>query len=113
VPRTVNLTDAIESLRADLESVIERGRGRSLRFTLSPIQLTLNVVASAEAEGHVGWKILEGSAKVSRESTQTLTFTLTPSWHGVDGAALDANEFSIGSVADASADIATVPADDF
>jgi hypothetical protein len=110
--KTVNLADAIESLRADLESVIERGRGHSLRFTLSPIQLTLYVVASDKGGGHVGWKILEGSAEVSRESTQTLAFTLTPSWHGVDGAALNADEFSISSAADASADIATVPADD-
>jgi hypothetical protein len=91
------LAEAIEGLRNDLQEAVERGLKKRLRFMLSPIELTLNVVATQEANGKIGWKVLEVGGSVDRETTQELKLTLTPSWHADDGTVLTAQQFTIAA----------------
>lgn len=83
--RQVDLADAIESLRAELTSAIERGRATRMRFVLAPIELTLQVAVVKEADGTVGWKVLELGGRFESSITQTIGLTLTPRWIGDDG----------------------------
>lgn len=100
----LGLAGAIEGLRNDLQEAVERGLDQRLRFMLSPIELTLNVVATAEGHGRIGWKVLEVGGSVERETTQELKLTLTPSWHADDGTVLTAQQFTICSAEQRAAD---------
>jgi hypothetical protein len=82
----VGLADALEALRIEMASAIEGGRTSRMRFTLAPIELTVQVVVEKEANGKIGWKILEVGGSYGSTITQTLKLTLTPAWIGDDGA---------------------------
>ena len=81
----VDLADAIEGLRAELTTAIDRGAAQGMHFRLSPIELTLTTVIKNEGDGKVGWKLLEVGGSRSSEVTQTLTLQLTPVWKMQDG----------------------------
>lgn len=93
----VGVAEAIEALRADLQQVIDAGRGAPLRFTLSPIELTLQVAVTKDANGKVGWKILEVGGTIESARTQTVKFTLDPGWLQADGTYLDRGQFTVAT----------------
>lgn len=84
------LSAALEMLRAELEQAWRAGRGRPVRFRVSELSLTLQVVARAEkkAGGKLRWYVVEAGAdtSVADESTQTLVLTLTPALYDDRGA---------------------------
>jgi hypothetical protein len=78
----VKLADAIRDLRAELLKAVAEGRNSDLRFGLGPIELELQVVASAKvgAKGGVDWWIFkaETSGDASQHHTHKLKLTLQP-----------------------------------
>lgn len=78
----VDLSTALEALRDELESAWAASQGRAVRFRVSDVTLTVQVVAGHEASGggKLRWFLFEAGAegKMSRETTQTLVLTLTP-----------------------------------
>jgi len=93
----VGVAEAIEALRADLQQVIEIGRGEPLRFKLSPIEITLQVEVTKDANGKVGWKVLEVGGALGSARTQTVKVTLEPGWLQADGTYLDRGQFTVAS----------------
>jgi thioredoxin reductase len=81
----VGLSAAIEALRAELTAALDEGRDQGLQFQLDPIELTVQAVITKDANGKIGWKILEFGASYESGSTQTLTVRLTPVWKKADG----------------------------
>jgi hypothetical protein len=91
----VGLADAIEALRDELTEAIARGTGKPMRFSLDPIDLTVQAVITREVNGKIGWKVLEAGGSYEAARTQTLTLRLSPLWTTEDGT-LTA-DFSIAS----------------
>jgi hypothetical protein len=85
----VGLSSALEVLRAELEAAWEAGQGKRVRFRVSDLTVTMQVVARREREagGKVRWYVLEGGggAKSSGETTQSLMLTLTPGFYDESG----------------------------
>jgi hypothetical protein len=81
----VGLAKAIWALRAELVEAINAGAGDWMRFSLDPIELTLQVVVTKDVDGKIGWKILEVGGEYQSEVTQTVKLTLKPVWYGPDG----------------------------
>jgi Trypsin-co-occurring domain 2 len=94
----VGVAEAIEALRTDLQKVIEVGRDQPLRFKLSPIEVTLQVEVTKDANGKVGWKVLEVGGGLGSTRTQTVKLTLEPGWLQADGTYLDRGQFTVASV---------------
>jgi hypothetical protein len=69
---SVGVADAIASLREELQRAMETGANDQLRFRLSPIELTLQVIVTKQGNGKVGWHILDVGGSAEREATQTL-----------------------------------------
>jgi Trypsin-co-occurring domain 2 len=94
----VGLAEAIQSLRRELQEAVETGRGEALRFRLSPIELTLQVAVTKDANGKVsGWWIVEVGGSVESAHTQTLKVTLEPGWLQPDGSYLDTGQWTVAS----------------
>ena len=68
---SVGLADAIEALRNELIDAMNRGADKPMRFTLEPIELTVEVVVTKDAHGKIGWQVLEFGGSVEKERTQT------------------------------------------
>jgi hypothetical protein len=85
----VGLSSALEVLREELEAAWVAGQGKRVRFRVSNLTVTMQVVASREREGggKLRWYVLEagGSAKSSGETTQSLVLTLTPGLYDESG----------------------------
>ncbi len=81
----VGLAEAIWALRAELLQAINTGAGEWMRFSLEPIELTLEVVVTKDVDGKIGWKILEAGGSYQSETTQTVKLKLTPVWYTPDG----------------------------
>jgi len=92
----VGLADAIEALRAELTEAMARGGGRPMRFSLEPIDLTMQAVITKDAHGKIGWKVLEFSGSFEKARTQTITVKLTPLWRKYNGQLT--SDFAIASV---------------
>ncbi|MFP3466057.1 trypco2 family protein [Leifsonia sp. SIMBA_070] len=73
-----DVSDAIEQLRADLQSALEQGASAPLHFALGPIELTLELVASRQAGGKIGWSILGVDGSRSGSTTHSVKLTLQP-----------------------------------
>lgn len=78
----VPIADAIEYLRAELESALLKGSAQQVRFSIPTVSVTLSVVASrgSDVNAKVRWWVVEagGGAKWTREQTQTVELTLRP-----------------------------------
>ncbi|WP_433296040.1 trypco2 family protein [Actinoplanes sp. CA-030573] len=74
----VELSDAIEALRAELADAIERGGASAIRFQVQPVELTLQAVVTKDVNGRIGWGALGVGAKYEAAITQTLKLTLKP-----------------------------------
>lgn len=78
----IDLTDAITSLRRDLERAIAAGSKQDLRFEVGEIQLQLQVEieTSKEVGGGIKAWIVEATAGAQKSTTvgHTVTIPLTP-----------------------------------
>jgi hypothetical protein len=85
----MGLSAALEGLREELETAWKQGAGKTLRFRVSDVTLTLEAVARRETEGSgkIRWWLVEAGGGVSagRETTQTLVLTLTPGVYDAQG----------------------------
>lgn len=97
----IGLGEAITALREQLQSAIEEGDGKSLRFTVSPIAVTLQAVLSKEGEAGVRWHILSAGGSAGSERTQTISLTLDPWWKEQDGSYTPSGQFKVSSPIDA------------
>ena len=80
----VGLSDAIEALRVELTHAVGLSRGARMRFTLEPVELTVQAVVTKEGDGRLGWKVLSIGGSYESARTQTVTLRLTPRWFGDD-----------------------------
>jgi hypothetical protein len=81
----VGLADAIEALRAELTKAIDKGKDKRMRFSIEPIELSIQVGVTKDASGKVGWMVLEVGGSFETATTQTLTLRLAPLWQLPDG----------------------------
>ncbi|MFE7782979.1 trypco2 family protein [Streptomyces nigrescens] len=92
----VELSAAIEALRAELTAAVERGQSQQMQFRLDPIELTVEAAVTKEASGKIGWSVLGLGGKWEAEVSQTLTLRLSPVWQGLDGTLT--TDFTISSI---------------
>jgi Trypsin-co-occurring domain 2 len=87
----VDLSSALEALRAELEDAWAAGQGQRVRFRVSEVTLTVQAVARREKEGggKLRWWVVEagGQAKTSSDVTQALVLALTPNLYDDAGRA--------------------------
>jgi hypothetical protein len=81
----VGLAEAIATLREELLMAIDEGMGKSMRFHLAPVELSLQVAVTKEADGKIGWKVLGLGGSYTSVTTQTLALRLEPVWRQDDG----------------------------
>lgn len=74
----IGLSQAIETLRMELSEAQASGRDGEVRFGLETVDLELSVAVTKDANGKVGWKILEAGGSVGTERTQTIRLSLKP-----------------------------------
>jgi hypothetical protein len=91
----LGLAEVVEALRAELMAAIDAGKGQPLQFKLDPVEVTVQTVVTREANGKIGWKVLEVGGKGSSADTQTLSLRLTPVWKQPDGTLV--SDFTISS----------------
>ena len=82
---TVGLADAIAALRKELLTAMDEGKDAPMRFRLTPVELSLQVAVTKEAEGKIGWHVLGLGGSYSSATTQTLVLRLEPVWRQEDG----------------------------
>lgn len=83
----LGLADAIEGLRAELTAAVDKGAGQRsrLRFAVTePVVLEVSVVTTRDAQGKVGWKVVEVGGSYTAENTHRITVTLDPQWWNGD-----------------------------
>jgi len=89
MPGIVDLSDALEALREELQQAHDKGKEKAVRFRVADVTLTVEVVARRDKEvnGKLRWWVVEagGGASASRETTQTLVLKLTPMLHDGKG----------------------------
>jgi hypothetical protein len=81
----VGLSSAIAALRAELLQAIDAADDPRMRFRLDPIELSLQVAVTKEANGKIGWQILGLGSSYESATTQTLKLRLEPLWQQSDG----------------------------
>jgi hypothetical protein len=93
------LTEAIQSLRAELTAVADAaGEGETFMFALGPIELTLEASVTKSADGRIGWSVIGVGGSRGASSLQTIKLQLIPSWRMQDGTY--STEFNISGVLD-------------
>jgi hypothetical protein len=80
----IGLSAALAGLRQELLRATESGEGSQTRFRISSIDLSLQVAATKEGNGKIGWTVLGLGASYESATTQTLTLTLEPLWRQPD-----------------------------
>jgi hypothetical protein len=85
----VGISSALEALRGELEEAWQASQGQRVRFRVTDVTLTVQVVARREKEGggKVRWYLIEAGAEArsASETTQSLVLTLTPSLYDESG----------------------------
>lgn len=85
----LGLAQTLEALRDELESALQSGQGKRVRFRASEVTITLETVARLDKEGSgkIRWYVLEAGAAVKSgtEHSQTLTLTLAPLLYDKEG----------------------------
>ncbi|MFG1820805.1 trypco2 family protein [Kribbella sp. NPDC049174] len=77
---SIGLGEAIKALRDELTEAKGAGEGSWMRFQVSPVELELQVVVTKDANGKIGWKVVEAGAAFESARTQRVTLILTPQW---------------------------------
>jgi hypothetical protein len=72
-------------LRAELTEAGTKGANQLMRFSVEPIELTVQAVVTKEADGRIGWNIFGVGGKYEAAQTQTVTLKLSPLWKRIDG----------------------------
>ena len=81
----VGLADAIAALRKELLTAMDEGSDAPMRFRLDPVELSLQIGVTKEADGKIGWKVLGLGGSYSSAVAQTLALRLEPVWRQDDG----------------------------
>lgn len=81
----IGLADAIEALRGEIMAAAVSGEDQAMRFSIEPVELTIQVAITKEGNGKIGWHVLEAGVMYESVTTQTLTLKLTPLWLQEDG----------------------------
>ena len=81
----VGLAEAIAALRMELLAAIGEGADAAMRFKVAPVELSMQVAVTKDADGKIGWHVLGLGASYSSATTQTLTLRLDPVWRKADG----------------------------
>jgi hypothetical protein len=80
--KRIALAQAIEDLRAELQSAAAAGKDQPLQFRLQPIELEMKLGMTREGGGGLGIKIyvldFNAKGKISSEMTHTLKLKLEP-----------------------------------
>lgn len=82
---TVGLADAIAALRKELLVAVDEGKDAPMQFRLTPVELSLQVAVTKEADGKIGWHVLGLGGSYVSATTQTLMLRLEPVWRKEDG----------------------------
>jgi len=98
VDAVVGLADAIRALRQELMEAIAEGEGMPMQFRLAPIELSLQIAVTKEAQGKIGWHILALGGSYESATTQMLKLRLDPVRVGEDGSV--SNDFTISDQAE-------------
>jgi hypothetical protein len=71
--QSIELSDVIRQLRAELESAMQAGEGERLRFEPGPLELELSVALekATDGGGKVRFWVLDAGASHQRSSTVT------------------------------------------
>lgn len=79
---SVELSEVIAELRAELSAAMHAGDGEELRFELGPVELELTLAVSKDAgpSAKVKFWVVEmgADAKLSTQSTQRISLSLEP-----------------------------------
>lgn len=73
------------ALRAELLAAMGEGTDAPMRFRLEPVELSMQVAVTKDANGKIGWHVLGLGASYSSATTQALKLRLEPVWRKVDG----------------------------
>lgn len=65
----VGLADAIEALRGELMTAAAAGEDQVMRFSIEPVELTVQVAVTKDANGKIGWAIFEAGAGYENVTT--------------------------------------------
>ncbi|MEU4499221.1 trypco2 family protein [Streptomyces sp. NPDC023998] len=95
----VGLAAAIEALRAELTTAVDRGWEEPMRFRLAPVELTVQAAVTTGANGKIGWSVLGLGGHREAATTHTLKLSLAPVWRTTDGKEM--SNFTITSSAEA------------
>jgi hypothetical protein len=94
LPGGVDLAEAIEALRSQLNQAMRKAPETGLRFRPGPVELTVQAALTRNAGGKTGikWWLIEASGEASRQSviTQTLKISLQPVQVNALGEVIDA-----------------------
>src|SRR5438552_6612021 len=78
----VGLSEAIATVRAELERAIEEGEGSALAFRAGPVEMEFQVSFSKTGSANAGvraWVVSAGAkGELSSAATHRLKFSLTP-----------------------------------
>lgn len=85
----IGLTEAIGALRRELLAAMSEGEEAAMRFRLAPVELSMQVAVTKEANGKIGWHVLGLGSSYSSGTTQTLKLRLEPVWRQDDGSYTD------------------------
>jgi hypothetical protein len=81
----IELADAVTAIRDELLEAAQRAAGKTLAFTVGPIEMEFAVELKKDAKAKAGFKawVLTGDieAGVARATTQKVKVTLTPKRH--------------------------------
>lgn len=66
-------------------AAVANGGDKPMRFALEPIELTVQAVVTKNANGKVGWRVLEFGGTYEAARTQTVVLGLSPLWQRPDG----------------------------
>jgi hypothetical protein len=85
----IDLAEAIEALRAELENAWRKGLGGRIRFRLQPVEMTVQAGVTRTGTGTAGvkWHVLALGGERSRQevTTQTLVLRLDPILYSIGG----------------------------
>lgn len=81
----VGLGEAIQALREQLAVARQGGWYQEMGFRVDPVELTIQAVVNKDANGKIGWGVLQVGGDFKTSTTQTLKLTLTPVLRRPDG----------------------------
>lgn len=78
----ISLAEMIESLRHELQSSVESGKGQAVAFDVEKVELEIKVAVTRKAKGEGGvafWVVKAGAnLEARRDTTHTFKLTLAP-----------------------------------